>query len=255
MPSLFEARFVSCLVLSIGACATTAAPEVAAPPKPPPASAAPSTQPPAMPDEPSVRPGINQRYFLPNALEAIGAILEAESREVVEQRDAIVDAIALGPAMEVADIGAGTGLFTNAMAERVGPDGHVFAVDLVPSFLERIRERADNAGLTQVTTVLGHERATTLPERSVDVAFMCDTYHHIEYPQSYMRSLFDTIRPGGQLILIDFERIEGVTSPRVMAHVRAGKPTVIEEVSAAGFVLDAEVDLLEENYFLRFLRP
>ncbi|MEM7436059.1 MAG: methyltransferase domain-containing protein [Myxococcota bacterium] len=209
-----------------------------------------------MADEPSVRPGINQPYFRTDALEKIGAVLEAESREVVERRDAIVEALGLDRATKVADIGAGTGLFTNAMAERVGPDGRVFAVDIVPSFLDRIRERAESAGLTQVTTVLGHERATMLPEGSVDVAFMCDTYHHIEYPQSYLRSLFETIRPGGELILIDFERIEGVTSPRVLAHVRAGKPTVIEEVSQAGFVLVAEVDgLLDENYFLRFARP
>jgi predicted methyltransferase len=84
---------------------------------------------------------------------------------------------------------------------------------------------------------------------------MCATYHHIEYPQAYMRSLLQTLRPGGTLVLIDFERIEGKTTPPILKHVRAGKETVIDEVSQAGFVLVSETELLEQNYYLLFARP
>jgi predicted methyltransferase len=84
---------------------------------------------------------------------------------------------------------------------------------------------------------------------------MCDTYHHIEYPQTYMHSLFRTLRPGATLVLIDFERIEGESLPAILKHVRADKQTVIDEVSQAGFVLESETDLLQQNYYLHFRRP
>lgn len=206
-------------------------------------------------DESSVRPDINALYFEPDALEKYTDVLESERREVVQRRDEIVDAMALLEGMIVADIGAGTGLFTTEIARRVGDHGAVFGVDIVPAFLDRIRESAKAAQLSNVTVVLGEERATALEDASVDLAFMCDTYHHIEYPQTYMRSLFRTVRAGGALVLIDFERLEGKTNPAVLSHVRADKQAVIDEVGRAGFVLESETELLEYNYYLHFRRP
>lgn len=206
-------------------------------------------------DEPSVRPGINTAYFRPGALTKYSKILEAESREVVEHRDEIVDAIGLQKGMVVADIGAGTGFFTTEIAKRVGNRGAVFSVDIVPSFLARIRERVNAEKLGNVTVVQGEERAAGLKPASVDLAFMCATYHHIEYPQAYMRSLLQTLRPGGTLVLIDFERIEGKTKAAIIEHVRADKETVIDEVSQAGFVFESETELLDKNYYLLFSRP
>lgn len=210
---------------------------------------------PPLPDELSVRPGINAPYFQPDSIDTYSGVLEAESREVVQHRDQIADAIGLREGMVVADIGAGTGLFMTAIAGRVGDAGKLYAVDIVPAFLDRLRARVAADQLSNVTVVQGEERATGLEQASIDLAFMCDTYHHIEYPVTYLASLFATLRPSATLVLIDFERIEGVTRPSILSHVRANKKTVIEEVSEAGFVLESEVDLLEENYYLRFIRP
>lgn len=226
-----------------------AAPEISSGSERTPLAAAPIVE------EPSVRQGINAPYFAPDGPERFLRILEAESREVVAHRDQIIDAIGLEEGMVVADIGAGTGLFTAEIARRIGDGGTVVAVDIVPEFVERIREIARAEGLANVKVVLGDERTTALGDTSVDLAFMCNTYHHIEYPQTYMGSLFRTLRPGGRLVLIDFERIEGTTNVATMKHVRAGKQTVIDEVSRAGFVLESEVELLDENYYLHFRRP
>jgi predicted methyltransferase len=57
------------------------------------------------------------------------------------------------------------------------------------------------------------------------------------------------------LVLVDMKRPEGQSSPAVLRHVRADKPTVIAEVEQAGFVFESEIDLLRENYYLRFRRP
>ena len=206
-------------------------------------------------DESSVHPGINDPYFRPDGPERYRRILEAESREIVQRRSDIVDAIGLRTGMVVADIGAGTGLLTTEIAQRVGTRGQVYAVDIVPEFLDLIRSRAAEHGLRNVTVIQGEEKAAGLGPGSIDLAFMCDTYHHLEYPQAYMRSLFLSLRPGATLVLVDMKRVEGESSPGVLRHVRAGKAEVIGEVEQAGFVFRSETDLLEENYYLHFRRP
>jgi predicted methyltransferase len=206
-------------------------------------------------DEPSARPGINDPYFQPGGPARYRRILEADTREIVQRREDIVDAIGLSKGMAVADIGAGTGLLTRDIAERVGTRGRVYAVDIVPEFLDLIRSRVESEGLHNVTVVRGEEKATGLGPGSIDLAFMCDTYHHLEFPQAYMRSVFLSLRPGATLVLVDMKREEGESGPGVLRHVRAGKAMVIEEVEQAGFVFRSETDLLDENYYLHFRRP
>jgi ubiquinone/menaquinone biosynthesis C-methylase UbiE len=159
--------------------------------------------------------------------------------------------------MSVADIGAGTGLFEPLFSAAVGPLGRVYAVDISPRFVDHLRMRARREELGNVDVVLGGERATKLPVGSVDVAFICDTYHHFEYPRSSLADLYDVIRPGGILVVVDFERIPGVTADWILGHVRAGKDTFRSEIETAGFELEGEVDVpgLVDNYMLRFIRP
>ena len=204
----------------------------------------------------SVRPGINQPYFVEGALERFTGVLEAESREVVKRRGAIVAALGLTSGSQVADIGAGTGLFTLPIARRVGSAGRVHAVDIVPAFLARIEERVARARLGNVRTVLADERGVALREQSLDLAFLCDVYHHLEYPDSYLASLRRALKPGGKLVVIDFKRVPGVTKPALLEHVRAGQELVTHEIERAGFrLLEVRRGLLEENFFLVFTRP
>jgi predicted methyltransferase len=208
--------------------------------------------------EQSVRPGANEP-FLAADLDVAEFVVrfEGESREIYRQRNEIVAAIGLAPGMRVADVGAGTGLFLPAFDEAVGAEGRVFAVDISPKFLEHLRRRALAEGLDQVQVVQAREDSVELPEASVDLAFVSDTYHHFEYPRSTLASLRRAIRPGGSLVVIDFERIQGVSSDWTLEHVRAGKDVFTVEIEAAGFELEEElkVDGLVENYVLRFRRP
>jgi ubiquinone/menaquinone biosynthesis C-methylase UbiE len=182
------------------------------------------------------------------------ARFERESREIYHHRKKIVELVGLREGMAVADIGAGTGLFVPLFAEGVGSSGTVYAVDITPEFIEHIGVRATMAGLVNVRGVLCKEDSVELPEDSIDVAFLCDVYHHFEFPRSTMRSLYRALRDGGEVVLIDFIRIEGTSREWVLEHVRAGKETVIREVESFGFELMREEDApyLEENYVLRF---
>lgn len=209
---------------------------------------------PASAREPSVRPGINDPFENPAVTQWIEAF-EREGREIWDKRQEIIAALDLKPGMAVADIGAGTGFFVRLMAREVGRTGVVYAVDIARNFVEAIELRARQDGQDWIRGSVNAPDHSGLPEASVDLVFTSDTYHHFEYPHSMLASLHRAIRPGGGLVIIDFERIPGVSSPWIMGHVRAGKETVIREVEAAGFRLDREIPLLRQNYMLRFRRP
>jgi len=200
----------------------------------------------------SVNPGINRAYTDP-VFEDWVARFESPGREVYDRRKDIVAALALKPGMAVADIGAGTGLFTRLFAT-VTPGGPVFAVDISPVFIQNILRRSREEGLRNVSGIVNTARDAKLPASSVDVAFLCDTYHHFEFPQLMLESIHRALRPSGRLAIIDFRKQEGKSSAWVMQHVRADKTAVIREVEAAGFRLIADTELLKENYFLMFER-
>lgn len=210
-----------------------------------------STEP--APVESSVRPGVNSEFLKPD-LQVTQWVerLEREGREIYDQREAIAKAVGLRSGMSVADIGAGTGLFTPYFAEAVGAGGTVFAVDIALEFVKHIEERAAMSGMKNVRSVLCTDRSVELSPNSVDVAFICDTYHHFEYPQSTMKSLHRALRRGGEVVLVDFKRIPGKSSEWTMNHVRAGQEVFEREIESVGFRKVDEVDLLKMNYIVRF---
>ena len=208
-------------------------------------------------DEVSVKPGINNRFVNPNLdVDSYVKRFEIESREVFVQRERILAACGIEKGDTVADVGAGTGLFTRMFSVAVGNEGWVYAVDISPRFIEHINAEATKHELQNITGVLCAENSINLPSNSADVVFVCDTYHHFEYPRSTSESIHRALRPGGELFVIDFERIEGVTRPWLMEHVRAGKDVVIAELESYGFELleELEIEGLTENYALRFRR-
>jgi predicted methyltransferase len=92
-----------------------------------------------------------------------------------------------------------------------------------------------------------------LPAESIDLAFICDTYHHFEYPRAMLASIHQALKPGAELVVVDFELILGKSSNWVISHVRAGKEEVIAEIQAAGFeLIEDNQQVLRNNYFLRF---
>jgi ubiquinone/menaquinone biosynthesis C-methylase UbiE len=201
--------------------------------------------------EKSVRPGINKAFENPDLPEFLKKF-EGESREIAAHATEIVSACKLKPGMAVADVGAGTGLFTRKFATEIGDRGKVFAVDISAAFLKHIEKTCADGQIKNVETILCDQFSTKLPKNSVDLVFICDVYHHFEFPQRTLQSIHDALRPGGRMVLIDFERIEGKSSDWTLSHVRAGKEVFVREVTAAGFKAAGEEKLLKENYFVRF---
>ena len=204
-------------------------------------------------EEQNIRPGINRYYENPDWQQWVNTF-ERPGREVYDKRHAIVDATGIRPGMAVADIGAGTGLFTRLFAERAGPQGRVYAVDISRPFIENIIRTSQERGFTNVEGVVNGQKDVSLPPDSIDLAFLVDTYHHFEYPASMLSSIHRSLRPGARLIVIDFRRDPRHSSNWVMGHVRAGKDAVIDEITRAGFRLIDDKALLRTNYYLVFSR-
>ncbi len=200
----------------------------------------------------SVRPGINDSFEQPVVKEWVERF-EREGREVFDKRVELVEACGITPGMAVADVGAGTGLFTQLFAKAVGSSGKVYAVDISDEFVDKIVADARQAKLQNIEAIVCAADDAKLAPNSVDLVYICDTYHHFEFPIKTMASIFKALKPGGRVVVVDFARVPGVSSDWILGHVRAGQEVVQAEIESVGLeLLEANQQLLKENYILIF---
>lgn len=176
--------------------------------------------------------------------------LEDPGREQWQQPDQVVDTLDLKGEDEVADIGAGSGYFTVRLAKSIGPSGKVYAVDIDQKLLDSIDARADKEKLDNIQTILATPDDPHLGSASVDLIFICDTLHHIQDRPRYYRLLLRALRPGGRLVIVDFQKRELPVGPPVAMKI--DKKACIKEVEAAGFHFAKDNDFLKYQYFLEF---
>jgi ubiquinone/menaquinone biosynthesis C-methylase UbiE len=180
--------------------------------------------------------------------------LENPNRDVIAHRDGVIAALGLKPGQHVADVGAGTGPYMAGIARIVGAEGHYYGVDIAPAFIAHMRDRAAEAGLGNVTLIVSRSDSATLPAASVDVIVSINAYHHFGEIEPMLASLHRALKPGGRLIIVDFDRVEGTSRQWILDHIRADKTTFRGEIEAAGFRFVEEVTDtgLIENFFFRF---
>ena len=169
-------------------------------------------------------------------------------REAEEQPEKALDALNLKPGMVVADIGAGVGYMSLRMARRVGPSGKVYANDLQPEMLDRLRQNAAKAGIGNVVTVAGEVADPKLPANTMDLVLLVDVYHEFSQPQQMLRKIRETLKPDGRLVLLEY-RAEDPNVPIIAEH----KMTVAQvkaELEAEGFVLQPVIEILPRQHIL-----
>jgi len=198
-------------------------------------------------------PEINRPFIDPDFQQWVN-IFERPGREVFDQRHAIVVASKVQPGMDIADIGAGTGLFTRLFAPKVQPGGTVYAIDISKSFIDNILRTCREQRISNVKGIVNTHTDIGMPPNSIDLAFIVDTYHHFEYPKETLASIHQALRKDGRVIIIDFRRDPRTSSNWVMQHVRGNKQQVIQELNEAGFKLLDDKPLLRSNYFLEFVK-
>lgn len=181
---------------------------------------------------------------------------ENPKREVFRNREAIVAAIKIKPGTALADVGAGSGAFMEPFVKAVGAKGKVYAVDISPNFVKFLRKRIKDKGYKQAQVVHSTTTSTKLPANSVDLIFVCDTYHHFDKAKSMLADFHQALRKGGRLVIVDFKRIPGVSSKWILNHVKVNEKQVTTEILANGFKLVKKYNLkeLKDNYMLMFER-
>lgn len=173
---------------------------------------------------------------------------EAKDRAQKLQVERVMDILGIKPGVIVADIGAGSGWFTVRAARRTG-NGKVYAVDINPSFLQHIRERARREGFQNVQTILDNDHDPLLPPNSVDAVLLLKTYHEIAQPVPFLTNLRKALKPGARVGIID--RNGKGDDHGIDAAV------VVDEARQAGYKLAGQYDFVKGDegmdYFLVFM--
>ena len=161
------------------------------------------------------------------------------------QVDRVVRTLRLQTGQKVADVGAGTGIFSFPLAEAAGDSGLVYAVDVNPELLSHIEETARVEGIENIQTVLTAENDPLIPE-AVDLIFLCDTLHHIDNQAEYVKTLGKYLRAGGRVAVIDF----GEDSPHLLPSMKYSLAELNKWMQVAGYALVEEHDFLQDNFFV-----
>jgi arsenite methyltransferase len=160
--------------------------------------------------------------------------------------DEIISALALKSGMQVADLGAGGGFFTLRFARAVGREGKVYAVDINAELLEIIKASVSKAGLRNVVFIHAREDDSMLPEKSVDLIFVRNVFHHLPDQEKYFRDIKPKLKPGGRVAIIEYKKgvyYSGHETPEA---------TVIESMKKAGYSLFKRFGFLEKQSFTIF---
>ena len=171
-------------------------------------------------------------------------------REIEENVEGALNAIGIQPASTVAEIGAGVGYVVLKMSKRVGPDGMVFANDIQPAMLERLKEATTRLGIRNVTTVLGEPNDPKLPENRMDLIILVDVYHEFSQPQQMLRGIRSALKPSGRLVLLEYRK-EDPAVP-ILADHKMSVAEVKAELEPEGFRLAETIESLPRQHILIF---
>jgi len=196
------------------------------------------------------------RLAVPAALTAV--VLSAQP---AGEGQRIVELLELGSGMVAADVGAGEGRFTAALARGVGAAGRVFATEIEERKLDEVKERMAADGIDNVVTVLGDQKQTGLPAGCCDRILLRLVYHHFGDPKAMQASLWSALRPGGRIAVIDVPPKK--SWPRLPDAVDRGghgieQADLLSEMTAYGFeVVSQHPDWPAEtgSYCVVFRRP
>ncbi len=164
-------------------------------------------------------------------------------RDAWQKPDEVIALLGIRTGDRVADLGAGGGYFTFRLADAVGAEGRVYAVDVDEDMIRYLRQRAAKRGYANVEVVRAEPDDPGLPEGEIDLLFTCNTYHHLADRARYFEAVLDALEPAGRVAIIEYDG-ERHATPR---------QTILDEMSRAGYRLEADHAILEQQSFLVFV--
>lgn len=177
------------------------------------------------------------------------AALEDPKRDAYQKPHEVMQALGVKAGEVVADIGAGSGYFALRLAHHVGPSGRVYAVDVSPDMIRHLHARVRDAGALNVSPILAPPDDPLLPQ-PVDRFLIVDVWHHIENQAAYLALMKTQLKPGGQVVMIDFHKRELPVGPPLAMKI--AREDLLTQMQRHGFQLVKEHTFLPYQYFLVF---
>jgi arsenite methyltransferase len=178
------------------------------------------------------------------------AMLENPQRDAEQKPLEVIAALDLKPGETLADIGAGSGYFSFKLARKVGDNGRVYAVDINSDMILFINRNIRDKKIKNVTTILSAPDDPLLADASINRFFICNTWHHIQNRPRYMALMKNMLKPGGQIIIVDYKKGQSPAGPP--DEMKLTRREVIAELEAGGFKLAKDHRFLPYQYFLVF---
>jgi predicted methyltransferase len=175
----------------------------------------------------------------------------AARRKKWQKPGAVVRALGLRRGQVIAEIGSGPGYFTPRLARAVGPTGHVYAVDPEAAVLEVLRKRMKQAGVRNVTPVLGRDDDPLLPPGRCDLAVIINVYHHMHGGAAFLRRLVARLAPRARVVNVDWDEASEFGPP---PRRRVPRARFLRDARRAGLALVGERTFLPHQYFLELRR-
>lgn len=185
-----------------------------------------------------------------NDIDKAVKMFESAERDTWQKPEEVMKQLQLRSGDVVVDIGAGTGYFTRRFAAAVGAQGKAVGLDIESTMVTHINAEAQKQGIANLSARQVPPHDPQLAPQSVDVVFICDTYHHMQERVAYARLLSQALKPGGRVVIVDFQKRPLPLGPPM--EWKLAPEAVTEEFRQAGFQLARSVEFLPYQYFLEF---
>ena len=196
----------------------------------------------------------SQQHRGPADLKEYIEILERADRDKEQKPDEVIKALNLTDYMTIADIGAGSGYFTRKFVWVIQDRGMVYAVDTEPGMLKYNEEMVEHLHTPyNAKFIVAKEDDPLLPPKSVDLVFLCNTYHHLEKRADYFTRVKASLKKNGRVAIVDFYHDERSGNLGFSKDHLVPRDTVIKEMTEAGYTLFKEHTFLQKQYFLEFV--
>jgi ubiquinone/menaquinone biosynthesis C-methylase UbiE len=164
-----------------------------------------------------------------NNLSFKGMSLLLKLRDMLIPRDKVLDEVGIKQGSYVLDYGCGPGRYILPAWKLVGESGKIYALDIHPLGVRKVKELASSKGLTNVEAILS-DCSTGLPDASIDVAFLYDIFHMLGDPDGVLRELHRALKQEGTLSFSDHhmkedEIIKDVTAGGLFRLEKKGRKT------------------------------
>ncbi|MEZ6050641.1 MAG: methyltransferase domain-containing protein [Planctomycetaceae bacterium] len=178
--------------------------------------------------------------------------LERPEREREEGLSLLVESLKLKPGMVVADIGAGSGVISTLIAEEVGPEGTVLAVDIQQEMLDALAAKCKTLGIENVEPILGNTKSPSLNPGTVDLVIMVDVYHEFDFPYEMLSEIAKSLKPGGRVAFVEYRKEDPLVPIKEVHKMSQAQVKKEAEQPEFGLSWKETVDALPRQHVVLF---